>query len=30
VDAKSYIEDEIGIKVEYVRTIDDALKYFLG
>lgn len=28
VDAKAYIEKEVGISVEYVENIDDALKYF--
>ncbi|WP_406661750.1 S16 family serine protease [Methanolobus sp. ZRKC3] len=29
VDAKSYIEDEIGIEVQYVSSIDDVLEYGL-
>ncbi|MCD6414383.1 MAG: ATP-dependent protease [Candidatus Diapherotrites archaeon] len=28
VDAKEYIEEKVGIKVEYVDNIDDALKHF--
>jgi len=28
VDAKEYIEENIAIDVEYVETIDDALRYF--
>jgi predicted S18 family serine protease len=27
-DAKAYIEDSVGIRVEYVETIGDALQYF--
>jgi predicted S18 family serine protease len=28
VDAEEYIEENIGIDVEYVEPIDDALRYF--
>jgi hypothetical protein len=27
VDAKEYVEANIGIRVEYVEDIDDVLKY---
>ncbi len=28
IDAKEFIEDQVGIRVEYVENIDEALKYF--